>query len=709
MTDAAAPTAKLARCPECGADVRFTTPGALLAVCTYCRSVVAKKGVDYEKLGKVAQLAEVPSQLFVGLRGKAWGGFAVVGRIQLDHGAGTWNEWYLALDNGRWLWLAEAQGRCYLTTAIGAVKGAPDFDSVQVGRTVSMPRPAGQAGEPLEMMVVESHVAQLVSAEGELPFRIVPGRPIAYVDLSGPRGTFGTLDYGVPGEGDEPEGFVGNQVRIEDLQLDPTSMDRPPPKPSVKASRLSCPSCDGALELRAPDQAMRVTCPFCRAMVDVSREPLQALAQLSKNDVEQRFPLGAQATLRGKNYTVLGYQQRAIIAGGEGGWDEYVLWTGDPSDSSFHYLIESGGHFTLVEPIHAGDARGSELIRYYKDDTYKLAEDCTTEVTYVNGEFPWEVEQGEQVRCRDYTPDDHNGNLLSEETSLEKEELNFSHGVYLDPKEVWSAFKLAGTPPKQPWIASHQPNPYGEKLKRQKFIFWWSALLWFFVTTWSCMRGDSQTKYFTYNTVAGVEPAAEHVIFSDPFQLGSWGQQAVEIELRADVDNSWLGTDLTLVNEETGDTFAAGLEVSHYHGYDDGESWSEGSRNKSIVIPSVPSGKYVLRVEPAWPVVPGCTLSSDCDPSGSAYSFLNLSGRWSCNAGKCERSCGEEGSSDCGTGRTCMAGRCVIPAVEYKIKLSYPSSRTGWAFFFLLLMAVVPIYSRFGYRSFEKRRTEDNS
>lgn len=699
----ASPTSKIARCPECGADVRFTTPGALLAVCSYCRSVVAKKGVDYEKLGKVAELAEVPSQLFLGLRGKAWGGFVVVGRIQLDHGAGTWNEWYLALDSGRWLWLAEAQGRTYLTASIGAVKDAPPFDKIHLGRTVRMRRPEGQPGEPLDMHAVEIHTAKLVSAEGELPFRITPGEATRYVDLSGPRGTFGTLDYGPPGSS-EVQGFVGNQLRIEDLQLDFSSFERPPPKPQLKAARLSCPSCDGALELRAPDYAMRVTCPYCRALVDVSKEPLKALEKLKKQDIQPLFALGATATLRGKKYMVLGHQRRKIIKGGEGGWDEYVLWTGEPSDSAFHYLSAAGGHFTLIEPIAAGDARGGDHQRYYKDEVYKLAEDCTTEVTYVNGEFPWAVQQGEKVRARDYTPAEHDGRVLSEETSLDKQELNFSHGIYLEPREVWGAFKLAGTPPAQTWVASHQPNPYAEKYKRQKSIFYWAFLVWVILTTWACVRGESNNKFFRYSTVVGVEPGAEHVIFSDPFQLGSSGQQAVEIELSAEVDNSWLGADLSLVNEETGETFSAGLEIAYYHGVDDGESWSEGTREKSLIIPQVPAGKYVLRIEPSWPVVPSCTTSLDCGP----ISYLSSSS-WMCVSGKCERSCGGEFSTECGTGRSCMSGRCVIPAVPYKLKLSYPAARTGYAFLLFLMMGVVPLWSGFGYRSFEKRRTEDNS
>ena len=41
-----------------------------------------------------------------------------------------------------------------------------------------------------------------------------------------------------------------------------------------------------------------------------------------------------------------------------------------------------------------------------------------------------------------------------------------------------------------------------------------------------------------------------------------------------------------------------GRELSYYHGVDDGEAWSEGRRYGTLYVPSVPAGRYYLRVEP---------------------------------------------------------------------------------------------------------------
>jgi hypothetical protein len=70
----------------------------------------------------------------------------------------------------------------------------------------------------------------------------------------------------------------------------------------------------------------------------------------------------------------------------------------------------------------------------------------------------------------------------------------------------------------------------------------------------------------------------------------------VDIEGQAPVDNNWVGATVELVNAVTNERYPADLEIGYYHGFDDGH-WSEGSTRKSVSIPSVPPGEYVLTVE----------------------------------------------------------------------------------------------------------------
>ena len=83
-----------------------------MAVCPYCRSVVARSDRRVEDLGKVAALVETDSLLEVGRKGHYQGvPFELTGRTQLAHPAGgVWDEWYAAFSDGRWGWLADARG-----------------------------------------------------------------------------------------------------------------------------------------------------------------------------------------------------------------------------------------------------------------------------------------------------------------------------------------------------------------------------------------------------------------------------------------------------------------------------------------------------------------------------------------------------------------------------------------------------------------------
>jgi hypothetical protein len=89
------------------------------------------------------------------------------------------------------------------------------------------------------------------------------------------------------------------------------------------------------------------------------------------------------------------------------------------------------------------------------------------------------------------------------------------------------------------------------------------------------------------------------VTLSPPFEL-SGGPQAVEIAANAAVEQAWIGLDVALINDESGESEAVGFELSHYQGNDSGGAWTEGSRSGSAVIGSVQSGRYLLRVEPEW-------------------------------------------------------------------------------------------------------------
>jgi len=84
---------------------------------------------------------------------------------------------------------------------------------------------------------------------------------------------------------------------------------------------------------------------------------------------------------------------------------------------------------------------------------------------------------------------------------------------------------------------------------------------------------------------------------TDDFELKGHTSN-VELTTSTDLNNRWVYMNYALINEETGQAFDFGREVSYYHGFDSDGSWTEGSPNDHVAVPSVPAGRYYLRVEP---------------------------------------------------------------------------------------------------------------
>jgi hypothetical protein len=93
------------------------------------------------------------------------------------------------------------------------------------------------------------------------------------------------------------------------------------------------------------------------------------------------------------------------------------------------------------------------------------------------------------------------------------------------------------------------------------------------------------------------QPSAPDSAFvTEPFALSA--PSTVEITLRAEPRNAWLGVDLALINADAGTAWNVARELSFYSGSDSDGPWTEDARTGRLFLPRVPAGQYYLRVEP---------------------------------------------------------------------------------------------------------------
>ncbi|HSE34078.1 MAG TPA: DUF4178 domain-containing protein [Pyrinomonadaceae bacterium] len=584
----------LGKCPACGAPVEFKSGQSVVVICSYCHSAVARTDRDLKDLGKVAELVDTGSPLDIGVRGTFNDvSFELTGRAQLGHEmGGQWDEWYATFSNG-WLgWLAEAQGRFYLTFQHPIPENVtlPSFDQLQLGQTVTgLPWPT-------PLMVAETGRATALGAKGEIPYLLTPGKTYYYADLSGPNAAFGTLDYNET----PPLVFLGRQVTLADIGITST---RTPEREQrqVGAAHLGCPHCGGPLELRAPDKTERVTCPNCNSLLDVNQGQLKFLKALEKPTFNPVIPTGSTGELSEGKMTVIGAMSRSVtIEGIKYFWGEYLLYN---PQIGFRWLVHSDDHWTYVQPVPPGEVVEFAKSAGFRGKNYRIFQDATAVVESVLGEFYWKVEAGEQVAAVDYVAPPYS---LSKEVSTvyiadannKKKrvtgEINWSWGTYLTPAEVEKSFGISNLI-RPSNIAPNQPY-------RHKWIYkYWIILLLAALLVGFATMLTSRSKEVYRQTVSfDALPNADgtKVFFSEPFELA--GRRNIRISGQSPVQNTWVYLEGDLINEETGVVQSFPIDISYYQGVEDGEAWSEGSQKDSTDTSAMPAGKYILRLEGQW-------------------------------------------------------------------------------------------------------------
>ncbi|HEY0545023.1 MAG TPA: DUF4178 domain-containing protein [Pyrinomonadaceae bacterium] len=588
-------------CPACGASVAFKSGSSVVVICEYCRSVVARTDRAFEDLGKVAELKETDSPLEVGLRGSYQGvAFELTGRAQFGHeSGGVWDEWYATFQNG-WLgWLAEAQGRFYMTfrQPLANAEQVPHFGRLAPGSQVS----GVQGNVPL--VVAETGRARALGAKGEIPYRLVPGETNFYADLSGAGGAFATLDYSE----EPPLFYLGQEVTLASLGITATGKEREREARRVQTSHLNCPHCGGGLELRAPDKTERVTCPQCSSLLDVNEGQLVFLKTLERGQFEPLIPVGSIGVFAGgQQLTVIGFVARSVeVEGTRYFWTEYLLYH---PQVGFRWLVDSDDHWNFVEAVPPGEVLENGKSIKFRNQRFKIFQDATARVEYVAGEFYWKVEVGEQVRAVDYVAPPL---MLSKEVSTQKirtggteaqpqltqtGEINWSLGSYVPVKEIEKAFG-ASSLPRPSNVAPNQPFPH-----KAVYKYWFillPALLALGIVMTIITSKNEQVMSASYVLQPLANADATQVVFSDQFELKG-RRNIMVIGEASTIDNTWLYIEGDLINDDTGVVQSFPLEIEYYHGVEDGESWSEGRTNADATLSALPAGKYTLRLEAQW-------------------------------------------------------------------------------------------------------------
>lgn len=367
------------------------------------------------------------------------------------------------------------------------------------------------------------------------------------------------------------------------------------PQPEV----IDCPKCQYNITLYDPEGSEYCACPKCYAFIRFNDQDTAVVqSQLPTIINLPVISVGSKGVINDIEFIVIGYVIKKERAS-EYYWREYLLYN---YEKGYANLAEYDGHWIFV----GGEAFYPELAKLtsrnwdfidFEGNEYNVFNKYYTQTVSLIGEYDWNL-LDEKMHISEFIAPPCI--IYKEQTKVGTGDANFYLGSYMEPAEVASAFKADIEQfPERVGIGANQPSKHAERwfaiLRSTPYLIIITALLGFIIAiinpSKTVLDGD-------YGMVADTI-YTEYKAFATPsFQITN-SSSALEFLVHADVDNSWMEANIVLVNEESNQTWEVTESVEYYHGYEGGESWTEGSKNAEVLLSAIPEGKYHLNIYPA--------------------------------------------------------------------------------------------------------------
>ncbi len=575
------------QCPNCGAGAEINNPAIVQITCEYCDTIFLWDKETIQSTGKKSRLMQALSGLAIGTTGKIRGrSFTVVGRVQYDYGEGVWDEWYCILDNGDTLWLSEDMGQLMLEKPVHEVADIEE-SAIAPGDVLTI--------EGQKFYIREVDRAQCKGTAGQLPFEIEPDETYRYADGQSESGRlFLTLEF------DRKRGataFIGVRLKSDEIEYEKAE------KVIQKQAEIeiACPKCGSPLSLRgARQQIQTIVCESCGSLNRLEEDVAVALGLVSRPRAEVfELKLGDRGVLKGKEWTIVGRIRYDWREEDEMGYVlEYLLYH---PDEGYRWLSEADGFYTWTLPVNTKPS--IDVFKRFSvrrpfiagNRRYRMFEMGSLEVTYVDGALPWEATIGDRILYVEgiAPPYSFTVERVIEEVDGKEQvvEEEYSLSEYIPVEDVEKAFQKKlprpyGVAPEQPYV----PLPREGLWKSITLIF---ALFLFSMAFVLSMQGRTlMSETWTVSDLLNTEK------FSQPFEIKRAGE-TLKVTVSTGLSNEWVSLGIALVRKKgSAITIVADedRDVQYYHGVEDGESWSEGSRKARVYWRLKDPGEYQLLV-----------------------------------------------------------------------------------------------------------------
>ncbi|POY39925.1 hypothetical protein C3L50_08830 [Flavobacterium alvei] len=342
---------------------------------------------------------------------------------------------------------------------------------------------------------------------------------------------------------------------------------------------VPCYNCNTSTTLEVHFEVSTFACPNCTSVYRNTEVGLKFYKKREAYSFDEKFELGKTATFDGKEYKVTGI----LIKENQGfEWTEYIL---EAKQNDYIYLSEAAGHWIILTEIPFDQKVGNHpLTVEYEEIIYDRFDYYYPSLVAAQGFFDFDV--FDKFELIEFI----NPPLMLSFEKMGRQQTAFL-GKHISKSDIKKAFGTSNLPSKK---GIGQVQPFIFNIRNLAITFCVVALL-ILLTNWYLNK--DRVEQNVLNTEFPFEQYTTKDYVTPSFELKG-SAAPLSIRVHSEVDNSWANVQIALINETTGEEIYANKDIEYYHGYTDGENWTEGNTTEEFNICGVAAGKYHLTITP---------------------------------------------------------------------------------------------------------------
>ena len=353
---------------------------------------------------------------------------------------------------------------------------------------------------------------------------------------------------------------------------------------------INCTECGAGLNVLGGGRVLVHVCGYCGAELDAQDNYAVLRQFLEMKRPDTPFSLGMEGEIEGVRFTIIGTIGRTEAYGLQRWfWVEHQVFS---PTHGYAWLTWEENRFVFTRKIRqvpepsritnvAIEHSERRPVAWLGRDRFTYYDSGASEICFVEGEFNWVPKFDDRDRYVSLLSDDRMLDIVSRGRETE-----YEISVLLDRDEIFTSFGVDGGDIPAP-SGIHPLEPFRRaplmRFARDTALLFAGVCLILSFLLW----GDEPL------LDTGVVPIKS--LSAQSFEVTK-PDNLVEIEIAANVNNSWAVFEAELIdaNGEAVAGFERGVEF--YQGHDGGDYWTEGT-NIATTRLRLPAGAYKLQVK----------------------------------------------------------------------------------------------------------------